>query len=151
MTRWLLASIHLLGLGIGLGAVWARSLALRGPLDRAGLRRVFTADTWWGVSAAVWIGSGLWRLLASTEKATAYYLSNHIFWLKMGLLILILVLEIRPIITITRWRRQAGGETPFDTSAAIPLARTSRIQAAIVLLMVLAATAMARGYGAPGS
>lgn len=25
-TRWLLATIHLLALGIGLGAVWARGL-----------------------------------------------------------------------------------------------------------------------------
>lgn len=45
MTRWLLASIHLLGFGIALGAVWARALALRKPLDLAGIRRVLYADT----------------------------------------------------------------------------------------------------------
>lgn len=30
--RWLLAALHLLGLGIGLGAVWTRRQELLGPL-----------------------------------------------------------------------------------------------------------------------
>jgi hypothetical protein len=48
--RWLLAAAHLLALGIGLGAVWARGRALRGLLDASGVRRVLSADTWWGPS-----------------------------------------------------------------------------------------------------
>jgi hypothetical protein len=51
MLRWLLAAAHLLALGIGLGAVWARSRALRGSLDPAGLRRVLGADAWWSAGA----------------------------------------------------------------------------------------------------
>ncbi len=62
--RWLLAALHLLALGIGLGAIWARGRAL-------------------------------------------------------------------------------------DTGAASRFARISFIQAGLVVLMVLAATAMARGYGVP--
>ena len=37
-------------------------------------------------TAALWIGTGLWRLLAGTEKPTAYYLSIHVFYGKMALL-----------------------------------------------------------------
>ena len=29
--RWILAALHLFGLAIGLGAVWARGRALQGP------------------------------------------------------------------------------------------------------------------------
>ncbi len=37
--RWLLASLHLIALGIGLAAVWTRGRALRGSLDRDSLQR----------------------------------------------------------------------------------------------------------------
>jgi len=33
-----------------------------------------------GLSALPLIGSGLWRLLGSTEKPTGYHLSNHAFY-----------------------------------------------------------------------
>jgi len=145
--RWFLAWGHLLGLGIGLGAIWARSLALRGRLDADGIRRVLTADTWWGVAALLWIATGVWRLFGATEKATDYYLSNHIFWAKMVLLLGVLIMEVRPIVTFAGWRKAlARGATP-DTSTAPRLARVSRAQAITVVLMVLAAAAMARGIG----
>jgi putative membrane protein len=147
MLRWLLASLHLLGLGIGLGAVWVRGRGLSGPLDVAALRRVFMADSVWGLAALLWIGTGLWRLLGGTEKPTAYYLHNHVFMTKMALLALVLVLEAWPMTTLIRWRVRVGrGELP-DTRAAPRLARISFIQAGLVALMVFAATAMARGLG----
>ncbi len=113
--RWLLAAVHLLALGVGLGAVWARGRALQAPLDVPALRRVFSADTWWGIAAVLWIGTGLVRAFGGYEKGAFYYLHNHLFWAKMGLL----------------------------------AARISFVQALLVVLMVLAATAMARGYGVP--
>ena len=101
--RWLLAALHLLGLGVGLGAIYGRSRALRGPLDISGLRRVFVADTWWGVAAGVWIVTGLLRALGGYEKGTDYA------------------------------PRYAG---------------ISLLQTILVLLMLAAATGMARGFGA---
>jgi putative membrane protein len=148
MARWLFAAAHLLALGIGLGAVWARARGLRGPLDPAGLRRVFAADAWWGVSAFLWIGTGLVRAFAGLEKGSAYYLHNHVFWAKMGLLAAILVLEMAPMLALIGWRRAAAKGQPADTRLARRYAVISEAQAVIVVLMVLAATAMARGYGA---
>ena len=145
--RWLLAALHLLGLGIGLGAVWARSRALRAPLDDGGIRRVLQADTWWGIAALVWISTGLLRAFAGFEKGTTYYIHNHLFLMKMGLLVGILILEVGPIVTFGAWRRQLRrGSTP-DTSKAGRFAGTSVWQVVLVLLMVIAATGMARGYG----
>src|SRR3989449_10030255 len=112
-TRWLLAGLHLLALGIGLGAVWARGRALRGDLDGPGLRRVFYADTWWGVAALVWIGTGLVRAFGGFEKGSFYYLHNHLFWTKMGLLAAILILEVGPMIALIRLRvAVARGSVP---------------------------------------
>ena len=146
--RWLLAAAHLLGLGIGLGAVWARARALGGRTpDLGAVRRALTADAWWGAAAAIWVATGLVRLLAGTEKPTSYYLQNHAFWGKMALFVAILALELRPIVTFTRWRAivRRGEMPPLGPAPA--LARISYIQAVLVVLMVLAATAMARGLG----
>jgi putative membrane protein len=146
-ARWLAASFHVLALGIGLGAVWARGRALRSSLDTGTLRQVFFADNLWGLAALLWISTGLWRLLAGLEKGTGYYLQNHVFLTKMALFVVMLLLELRPMVTLIRWRRSvARGEAP-DTRAAPLLARISFIQAGIVALMVFAATAMARGIG----
>lgn len=148
LLRWLLAAVHLLALGIGLGSVWARARLLGGvPLDGVTVRRALTADAWWGVAAALWIGSGLWRLFGATEKTTDYYLGSHVFWTKMALLAGILLLEIRPIVILGGWRRRAGHNDTLDLRAAPGIARTSYVQVVLVILMVLAATAMARGLG----
>ncbi len=139
----------MLALGVGLGAVWARGRALQGALDAAGLRRAFYADTWWGVAALVWIGTGLVRAFGGFEKGSFYYLHNQVFWGKMGLLVAILVLELRPMVTLIQWRRLVVRGAAADTRSASRFARISFVQAALVVLMVLAATAMARGYGVP--
>ena len=145
-TRWLLAAFHLLALGIGLGAVWARGRALT-RLDAVGVRAVFLADNFWGGAAGLWLGTGLWRLLAGLEKDTAYYFHNHLFLGKMALFAIIVALEIWPMVTLIGWRRQAArGEQP-DTSAAPLLGRISFAQAGLVIVMVFLAAGMARGYG----
>ena len=148
-VRLLFAWLHLLGLGIGLGAVWARARALRGPLDTAGLRRVFQADTWWGLAAVIWISTGLVRVIGGLEKATDYYLRNHLFWGKMTLLLGIILLELGPAVTLMRWRGQVARGAQPDTDPAGRIARISYLQVVLVLLMVLAAAAMARGVGLP--
>ena len=147
--RWLFAWLHLLGLGIGLGAVWARARAFGGPLDTAGLRRVVQADAWWGVAALIWIATGLVRVFGGLEKGTDYYLGNHVFWAKMSLLLIVLLLEVGPAVTLARWRAHLARGTQPDTALAARFARISYVQAGLVLLMVLAATAMARGIGMP--
>ncbi len=147
IVRWVLAAVHLLALGIGLGAVWARGRALRAPLDVPGLRRVLYADTWWGLAAILWIGTGVARAFGGFEKGTLYYTHNHYFWVKMGLLMSILLLEAIPIITFIKWRKNLARGEAVDAANATTLATTSFIQAALVVFMVLAATAMARGYG----
>ena len=148
MLRVTLAALHLTALGVGLGAVWARARGFGEPLDGPGLRRLFAADTWWGVAAVLWIGTGLWRLLAGIEKPTAYYLHNHLFWLKMTALAGILLLEIGPMVTLIKWRSLAARSAPVNGQRASLFRTISYVQAVLVLIMVVAATAMARGVGA---
>lgn len=147
MLQWALAAVHLLALGIGLGAVWGRSRALAGSLDAAGLRRVFATDAWWAAAGVLWIATGLLRAFAGFEKGTSYYVHNYLFWTKMGLLAAVLALEVRPMIQLIRWRVDVARGTTVETAPARALARISAVQALLVVSMVLAATAMARRYG----
>lgn len=145
--RWVLASLHLLALAIGMGAVWSRSRALRGEPGAADVQRALTADGWWAVAAVLWLSTGLWRLLAGTEKATSYYTANHWFMAKMGFFVLIVLLEIWPAMTLMRWRPAIRHGAMPDLRPARAIASISTVQAALVAIMIGLATAMARGYG----
>ncbi len=150
--RIVLAGLHLVALGLGLGAVLARGAALRDELDATSLRRAFRADTMWGIAAALWISTGLWRALAETEKSLGYYLSNHVFLGKMAMLGVILLLEMGAMAALIRWRRALARGVPpaevADPAVARRIATISHVQALLVVMMVFAAVAMARGYGA---
>ena len=138
--RILFAVVHLLALGIGLGAVFVRARSANRLKDGPeSLPALFAADTWWGVAAFLWISTGLTRVFASYEKSTAYYWSNHIFLAKMGLLLIVIALEIWPVITLIRWRRSAGRGTlpPTELSATgRRIARISDVQTLLVVAMV---------------
>ena len=147
-VRWILAALHLLALGIGLGAIWWRARSLRGHLDQSGIRRILFADTLWGIAALLWISTGLVRAFSGLEKGSAYYLASSAFWIKMSLLALVLLLEIFPMITFINWRIKLSRREPVDTSRVGLFANISLIQVVLIIVMVFTATAMARGLGA---
>lgn len=80
-------------------------------------------------------------------KGSAYYLHNHIFWGKMALLGLVLMLEVAPMLALIRWRIYVRRGQAVDTRLAARFAGISYLQTVLIVLMVLAATAVARGYG----
>ncbi|MEO8580412.1 MAG: DUF2214 family protein [Gemmatimonadales bacterium] len=151
MLRFTLAALHLFALSFGVAAVYVRGRSLsERPLTVAAVRRAFVADSWWGRAFGLWVVTGVWRLLAGMEKSPSYYTHNRFFMAKMAILIVILVLEIRPMMTLIRWRRErakSGEAWRPDESTAAWITKTSYIQVGLALLMVVAAVGMARGYG----
>jgi putative membrane protein len=141
------SSLHLLALALGLPAVFLRGRALKGSLDADGLRRLLAADNVWGLAAVLWITTGLLRAFGGLEKGTEFYLRSPLFWVKMGLFAIVLLLEIRPMVTFIRWRVQLGRGQSVDTSAARSLYTINHIELAIVVVMVFVASLMARGIG----
>ena len=149
VVRWLLAAVHLLALAIGMAAIWQRGRALKAqPLDRAALANVFQADTWWAVAAVLWLGTGIPRAVSALEKGPQYYFHNPLFHAKLTLFVVIVAMEILPMLTLIRWRRQVAKGEAVDTARAATLARISTAQAHTLVLMVLLAAAVARGIGA---
>ena len=148
MFSAIVSALHLLALAIGLPSVYLRGRALKGRLDREGFRRLFAADSVWGVAAGLWLVTGLLRAFGGLEKGSAFYLGSRLFWLKMGLFLLVVALEIWPMVTLLRWRvALRNGGTP-DTSTARAMYGITHAEMAIVVLMVFVAAFMARGFGA---
>ncbi|WLH03251.1 DUF2214 family protein [Pseudomonas beijingensis] len=148
LAHWSLAAIHLLAFALGFWAVLTRGTALRrlaGGVDA--VRSVLVADNLWGLSALVLLVTGGMRAFGGSEKGTDYYLHQPLFHLKMTLLLLILLLEIVPMIALIKWRMALGKGAAIDPSKAGRLARISHIEALLLILMVVAATGMARGVG----
>lgn len=149
LVRWLLAALHLLAYGFALASILRRTWALRRASVPAALRSVFRADTGWGIAALVLIVTGLMRAFGGYEKGAGYYLHEPLFHAKMSLLVVILVLEVPSMLALLRWRAALRkGETP-DLRKARSYARLSVIQTVLLVLMVFAATGMARGIGLP--
>jgi len=144
--RWLIATVHLLTLPLGLGAIWARGRALGATRSAADLKSVFVADNLWGLAALLWLSTGLLRVFAGLEKPTAYYTHDRVFYAKMALFLAVFLLELRPMITLIRWRGAIRRGVAIDTAPAAGLARISQIQMALVIAIVFAATALARGF-----
>ncbi|HEU4437633.1 MAG TPA: DUF2214 family protein [Methylomirabilota bacterium] len=147
MISAVVSSLHLLALALGLPAVFLRGRALKGALDADGLRRLLAADNVWGLAALLWIVTGLLRAFGGLEKGTEFYLRSPLFWVKMALFAAVLLLEIRPMVTLIRWRGRLRRGEPIDRSSARSLYTVSHIELAIVVVMVFVASLMARGIG----
>jgi putative membrane protein len=147
ISRWLLAAVHLLAFGFALASILRRSRGLRRCTSTEDLPGIFSADNGWGLSALVLIVTGAIRAFGGFEKGAAYYLHEPLFHVKMGALVLILLLEIAPMLALLRWRRAVrGGDVP-DLTGAPRYARIGAWQTALLVVMVFAASGMARGIG----
>jgi len=143
--RYVIATVHLLTFGLGFYSCWARAKALKKLKDESGINEVLAADNLWGIAAALWLLTGLWRAFGGLEKGSDYYLHNLAFLIKMSLFGLVFALELKPMITFIRWRASLRKNQAIDISVAPSLARLSYIELILLIPIVSMATAMARG------
>jgi putative membrane protein len=102
----------------------------------------------WGLAALVLLVTGVMRAFGGFEKGGAYYLHEPLFHLKMTALVVILLIEIAPMMALIRWRAALGRGGAIDLGKARRYAAMSDAEAGLVIVMVIAATGMARGIWA---
>lgn len=147
----LLSSLHIAGVVLAFIGIRGRIAALRQTRDGHGelLPALFHADNTWGISAIVLLATGLTRAFAHYDKGSAFYLNNNAFYLKLGLFILVFILEIVPMVTLIRWRiatRQGRGIALAELAARSRfMLAVSLVQAFALVALLLVAPVMARG------
>ncbi len=147
MASAIVSALHVLALALGLPSVYLRGRALKGPLDADGFTRLFAADNLWGVAALLWLATGLLRAFGGLEKGGQFYLTSNLFWTKMTLFAIVLLLEIWPMATFIRWRIARRRGLRPDTTHARALYVVNHVELALVVLIVFVASFMARGFG----
>lgn len=146
LIHWILAAVHLLVVVLGFWAVLVRGTNFRRLATGVGeVRSVLIADNIWGISALVLLVTGGMRAFGGFEKGADYYLQQPLFHLKMTLFVLILLLEVAPMVTLIKWRIALARGAAIEAGRAKLFARISHVEALLLLLMVIAATGMARG------
>jgi putative membrane protein len=146
LTHWLLAAVHLLVVALGFWAVLVRGTNFRRLAAGTGeVRSVLIADNLWGISALILLITGGMRAFGGVEKGTDYYLQQPLFHLKMTLFVLILLLEVAPMVTLIKWRVALARGAKIEVGRAKLFARISHVEGLLMLLMIIAATGMARG------
>ena len=146
LSQWILAAVHLFAFALAFWAVLTRGTAFSQLSAGTGeLKRVLLADNLWGLSALTLLITGAMRAFGGYEKGSDYYLHQPLFHLKMTLLLLILLVELAPMITLIKWRIASSRGVALDSGRAKLYARISHVEALLLILMMVAATGMARG------
>lgn len=145
MLQWLFATLHLLALGCGLGAIAARGRNLAPIPDAPAVQRSLRADNWWCLSLLLWIASG--SVLAASHLPLLWSQGRPVPLAMAKLLGLILLLlqewRSRPLIRQCRQRLERG-RLPTEEIRSV-LARHSKRQLLVLLLMLVISTALQSG------
>lgn len=140
--------LHLISAGLGAGMLLVEHWLLRRPVDRVQARLLGLADLTWLLALIGTVATGLARL-NHFGLGTGYYLSNHLFLLKLGVLGVIVLTALLPTRQFIRWGREARLAPSFA-----PLSRdVERVRAAVSLelgliaLVPFLAVLTGQGYG----
>ena len=134
---------------IALGGILMAELVLyRQDITLGQARLLQRLDLHYLLAAMLALASGLARLLWF-EKNTSYYLDNPVFWVKMGLFVVIALVSVIPTVHYLRWspRLKQGHKPEISDRQYKTIKRYLVMELALLMLMPLMAVLMARGIG----
>ena len=150
MIAALFAWLHLLAIGVAAGLLLTEYWLCRRMPDRAQVRLLGTVDLGYQFALIASFATGLARAVYYGQDAV-YYLSNRLFWLKITIFLVIVLVALAPTLQYIRWNREARSAPTFA-----PLTReVERVRGSIALglglwlILPLIAILVARGYGLP--
>lgn len=146
----LFAWLHLLAFGVAAGLLLTEHWLCRRMPDRTQVKLLGMVDLGYLLALIASLATGLARALYYGQDA-AYYLANRLFWLKITIYLVIVLMAVSPTLQYIRWNREARTAPSFA-----PLTReVERVRASIALglglwlILPLLAILVARGYGIP--
>ena len=146
-----LAVIHHLCV-FGLFVILAAEMTLVRPgISAETVMRVVRIDGLCGILAGLTLVAGGLRVFYGA-KGAAFYAHNPVFWIKLGLFLVIGLLSIPPTLNYIRWRKALrSNPSALPDAAAIQTTRKLiHIEFALLFLLPILAAMMARGIGSTG-
>ena len=144
----LLAVLHHICV-FGIFVILAVEMALVRPgISAESVMRVVRIDGMYGALAGLALVAGGLRVFYGA-KGAEFYTHNPVFWIKLGLFLVIGLLSILPTLNYFRWRK-ALRDNPNalpDLTAIQGTRKFIHIQLALLFLLPILAALMARGIG----
>jgi putative membrane protein len=117
-------------------------------MNAAVVERLVGVDRIYGISAGLVLLTGIARTWWGV-KGTAWYWTNSLLHLKLGMFVAVALMSIKPTLTFIRWRRElrASGGLPGEAEVRATR-RWVMVQTHVIALIPLPAVFLARGFGA---
>lgn len=116
-------------------------------LNAAIVRRLVVLDKIYLTAASLVLASGLARTIWGIKSAD-WYAGQPLWWAKLGLMLLILLLSVKPSLAFRRWLTQLNQQGALPLEAEIKAVRAQIMRAAHLLLLIpVVGVMLARGLG----
>ena len=129
-----------------MGSLISEHLILKPSIKKDQIKSLATVDLIYGLSAIVVLTTGLLRWFVY-GKGYDFYMSTHLFHIKLTLFIIIVILSIFPTIKILKWRKQIkrGEEPDINEKGVKKLLMFIRIELLLMVIIPLLAVMIAMG------
>lgn len=121
---------------------------ISGVADARTVRRLSRYDLAYGLAALLVLVAGFVRATHGA-KGWAFYADNPMFWIKIGLFVLIGLMSIAPTMSFRQWRKSLVGRpgAVIEAARVVSVRRWIDLELTLLALIPVAAAMMARGIG----
>ena len=141
--------LHFIGVMGLMATLLAEHLTLQPNLNRSLIQRLAMLDLCYGIAAGIVFITGVLRF-AYFGKGIPYYLGHPLFYVKIGLFLLIALISIYPTVKFLSWRRAFNQEPCYKVKvySVNRLRYLIRLEIVLLITIPLFAVMIARGIGA---
>ena len=148
LAHVLTAYWHFLGMMMLMATLLAEHVTLQPQMTRLHIQRLAMIDLFYGIAAGIVFLTGLLRF-AYFGKGIHFYLGNPLFYVKVGMFLLVALISVYPTRRFLGWRKMlTQGDPPaLDPHTVTRLRIVIRLELGLLLVIPLLAVLMARGIG----
>jgi putative membrane protein len=148
LAHVLTAYVHFLGMMMLMATLLAEHVTLQPQMTRVHIQRLAMIDLFYGIAAGLVFLSGLLRF-AYFGKGIHFYLGNPLFYVKVGMFLLVALISVYPTRRFLAWRKMlTQGDPPaLDPHTVTRLRIVIRLELGLLIVIPLLAVLMARGIG----
>ena len=142
------AYLHFLGMMILMATLLAEHVMLHAQMPPVYIQRLARTDMFYGMAAGIVFLTGLLRF-AYFGKGIHFYLGNPLFYIKVGMFLLVALISVYPTMRFLAWRKMLKqGDLPaLDPYTVARLRIVIRLELGLLIVIPLLAVLMARGIG----